>query len=253
MSLPVGRNIQKWLGLPDDGLWGPATQRAARAKLEQPEWTRNQLIIGCQQMMMKEAGLDISTIDGKAGPEFRAAQEKWQNGQIADSFKTSDEDAEDHPVKNNWPRQSDVPDFYGRVGENQIMVDLPYTLKIAWDTDKTVKRMSLHKKVGASAVRVLKAVLEHYGKDELEKLGLTLWGGSLNVRKMRGGNSYSMHSWGIAIDWDPDRNEMRMDHTKARFAKEEYEFWWDAWEAEGWVSLGRARDFDWMHVQAARL
>ena len=31
------------------------------------------------------------------------------------------------------------------------------------------------------------------------------------------------------------------------------ERWWALWEEEGFVSLGRAGDFDWMHVQAARL
>jgi hypothetical protein len=36
-------------------------------------------------------------------------------------------------------------------------------------------------------------------------------------------------------------------------AQPEYAPFLDLWEAEGFVSLGRARNFDWMHVQAARL
>ena len=40
---------------------------------------------------------------------------------------------------------------------------------------------------------------------------------------------------------------------KATFAKPEYERWWQCWEEEGWLSLGRTRNFDWMHVQAAKL
>jgi len=31
------------------------------------------------------------------------------------------------------------------------------------------------------------------------------------------------------------------------------EAFWKAWEEEGWLSLGRSRNFDWMHVQACRL
>jgi hypothetical protein len=70
---------------------------------------------------------------------------------------------------------------------------------------------------------------------------------------MRGGNSYSMHSWGIAIDFDPERNRLNWNSGEARLAKPDCIPFWQAWEAEGWVSLGRTRDFDWMHVQAARL
>ena len=46
---------------------------------------------------------------------------------------------------------------------------------------------------------------------------------------------------------------LRMDSTEAEFAKPEYDKWWECWEDEGWTSLGRTRDFDWMHVQAAHL
>ena len=31
------------------------------------------------------------------------------------------------------------------------------------------------------------------------------------------------------------------------------EEFWEIVESEGWTSLGRARDFDWMHFQAPRL
>ena len=82
---------------------------------------------------------------------------------------------------------------------------------------------------------------------------LDLWGGCLNVRKMRGGSRYSMHSWGIAIDYDPGKNRLKWGRDRAAFAKPEYDTWWRLWEEEGWVSLGRTRNFDWMHVQAAKL
>ena len=101
--------------------------------------------------------------------------------------------------------------------------------------------------------RVLAVVLDHYGLDEIKRLRLDLWGGCLNVRKMRGGDRYSMHSWGIALDYDPERNRLKWGRDKASFAKPEYDPWWEAWEQEGWVSLGRQRNFDWMHVQAAKI
>ncbi len=131
-------------------------------------------------------------------------------------------------------------------------VVVPYPLRIAWKKSQVVRRFTCHEKVADSIARVLTRVLDHYG-DQIKPLGLDLWGGCLNVRKMRGGTKYSTHSWGIAIDWDPERNRLRWDKNKANFAKPEYEKWWQLWEEEGWVSLGQEKDYDWMHIQAARV
>lgn len=155
-------------------------------------------------------------------------------------------------VKNVWPRQKDVPKFYGPVGKNQVLVKPPYPFRL-YDSDKPVSKISLHAKVAPSALRVLARVLEEYGPEKIKELHLDRYFGSLNVRKMRGSASYSMHSWGIAIDFDANYNQLNFHKPKATFSKPAYEKWWKAWEDEGWVSLGRTRDFDWMHVQAARL
>jgi hypothetical protein len=99
---------------------------------------------------------------------------------------------------------------------------------------------------------VLNRVLSHYGEEKIKALGLDMFGGCLNVRKIRGGNRYSTHSWGISIDYNPAQNKLRWGKDKAQFAKPEYDMWWKCWEDEGWISLGRLKDYDWMHVQAAR-
>lgn len=153
----------------------------------------------------------------------------------------------------SWPRQPDVPQFFGPVGTNQKIIDVPFDMFLAWDKSKRTRRMSLHTKVADSALRALQVIATVYSATERKTLGIDLFGGSLNVRKMRGGSSYSMHSWGIAIDFDPERNQLAWKSDRARLAKPDAIPFWQAWEAEGWVSLGRARNFDWMHVQAARL
>jgi hypothetical protein len=152
-----------------------------------------------------------------------------------------------------WPTQAAVPAFYGPVGSGQKLFELPYPMVLAWDRRRVVTRISLHHKVGPSAQRVLTRVAQMYSKQEMSDLGLNIFGGSYNVRKMRGGNSWSMHSWGIAIDFDPERNTMHQRAPSARLSHDDALPFWRAWEAEGWLSLGRARNFDWQHVQAARL
>ena len=96
-------------------------------------------------------------------------------------------------------------------------------------------------------------MLDHHGPERIRELQLDLWGGCLNVRKMRGGTRWSMHCRAIALDYDPQRNQLIWGRDRAAFAKPEYDRWWQLWQTEGWVSLGRSRNFDRMHVQAAKL
>lgn len=154
------------------------------------------------------------------------------------------------PSKIIWPRQADVPTFYGKVGENQTTLVLPYQM---YYDGKPVTKFSVHKKVHDSALRIFQKTAETYNERERHELGLDQFSGCLNVRSMRGGTRYSMHSWGIAIDLDADRNQFKWGKDKARLARPDAEPFWKIVESEGWVSLGRACNYDWMHFQAARL
>lgn len=156
-------------------------------------------------------------------------------------------------IHNMWPIQSRVPDFYGAVGKGQVRLDLPYSMRLAWDRSIKVARITVHHKVKDSAERAFNKIADTYSHADRVALGLDIFGGSLNVRRMRGGTRYSMHSWGIAIDFDPERNQLKWKAPKPRLSHKDARPFWEIWEAEGWVSLGRERNFDWMHVQAARL
>jgi hypothetical protein len=113
--------------------------------------------------------------------------------------------------------------------------------------------MTCHQKVAPSLYKILENVKKIYGEKEIQRLRLDLFGGCLNVRRMRGGSAYSIHSWGAAIDIDPDNNQLKWGKDRAAFGKPVYKDFLDAFEAEGWVSLLRARNFDAMHMQAALL
>lgn len=164
-----------------------------------------------------------------------------------------DSDLPDDRRKTIWPRQKDVLSFYGPVGTGQTRVEVPWGMRLAWDLDVPVRTITLHSKVAASAERAFHKIRGLYSDRQIKNLGFDLFGGSLNVRRMRGGSRYSMHSWGIAIDFDPERNRLSWKRPQARLSLDDAIPFWRAWEAEGWVSLGRAANFDWMHVQAARL
>ncbi len=155
-----------------------------------------------------------------------------------------------------WPTEKEVWKFYGEPGNPQCtaaLVNLPFPMRIAWDKNQIIKQFRCHTKVETAFERIFQKTLEHYGLPTIQKLGLDLFGGCYNLRQKRGGKSWSMHSWGIAIDLDPEKNQLKWNKSKATFAKPDYVPFWKIVEAEGGVSLGRQRDYDWMHFQFAGL
>lgn len=237
-----------------DGHYGDASRRAARQSLigeglAIADWIDPRCRIALGQSLMAGAGIETGTIDGLAGPQTRIALEKWQD-RLRGATPRAAEVAHQPAV---FPRQKDVRAFFGKPGQHQVRLALPFPMRLAWDTDTVIRHFSIHEKAHDGAARAFSRIQNHYGDAALCDLGLDLFGGCLNVRKMRGGNAMSMHSWGIAIDFDPAHNALRWGRDRARMAQPQYAAFLDIWEEEGWISLGRERNYDWMHVQAARL
>ena len=136
-------------------------------------------------------------------------------------------------------------------GTYLVSVPLPYPMRLAWDTGVTVKTMRCHRLEAERVKAIFADILKAYGPDQIKALGIDLFGGCFNFRQMRGGSDWSKHSWGTAIDLDPARNQLHETKATARFARPEYAPMLDAFERHGWASLGRQRNFDYMHFEAA--
>lgn len=130
-----------------------------------------------------------------------------------------------------------------------VKIELPYPMRIAWDIDTTVTTMMCHKLVADQLKAVFADILAEYGYKKIKDLGIDLFGGCFNYRKMRNGDSWSTHSWGIAVDLDPSRNKLKETSKTARFARPEYKPMIDIFYKHGFESLGREKNFDWMHFQ----
>ena len=137
-------------------------------------------------------------------------------------------------------------------GTYLVSAKIPFPLVIAWDKSQTVSRIRCHRLEVENVTAIFQDILNEYGLDKIKSLGIDLYGGCFNFRKMRGGTSWSRHSWGTAIDLDPERNQLKESKKTARFARPEYSKMIDIFESHGWLSLGRTRDYDWMHFESGR-
>lgn len=219
-------------------------------------WSKKQKLVGFIQHVATLNGINAGPIDGKWGPQtdyaYYELAYKLEHGVLPKPWRQGEFNGSEN---GQWPMQNEAAmnAFYGPVGTNQGKANSPYPLKLSWNKRRIVRRFTCHEKVAPAIERVLQKVLDHYGIEEIRRLKLDMWGGALNVRKMRGGSKWSTHAWGAAVDWDPQNNALRWDSQKASLAKQEYDYWWQCWEEEGAVSLGREQNRDWMHVQFARL
>jgi hypothetical protein len=134
-------------------------------------------------------------------------------------------------------------------GSYLTTIQLPYPMRLAWDKNTTVTKMRCHKLVADDFLSVFNTLLHHYGLAKIQELGIDLFGGCFNFRAMRGGSDYSRHSWGLAIDLDPERNQLKETAATARFARSEYLPMIEIFYNHGFVNLGVEKNYDWMHFE----
>lgn len=165
----------------------------------------------------------------------------------------------------NWPRQAECNAYYGdpdpdrdgrpnRAWEDANLVTIapPYPMVLAWDVSAPVRGIRVHRRCAESLTRVLRRIAAIYpAAADRERARVHLFGGSYSFRLMRGGARLSMHSWGCAIDLDPQRNGLGVPWRPERGMMPVAVV--EAFEAEGWVAGARWRTADAMHFQAARV
>jgi hypothetical protein len=255
-----------------DGRTGPNTLAASKAVLAAnanrlpdgfESWPNSRTYAASYQIILTDAGHASGPIDGYYGPLTRNAS-VWfireQSGvEVIDFEAVTPIDVN----PNNFPKETtaSLNAHYGTVNPPNscpvpiVKVPSPWKMGLDWDMSLSRTHFNVHKKVADSLKRVLDAIFQHYGLDGIEKHGLNRFSGDLNCRSVRGGSRPSTHAWGIAIDFYGSKNELRRstnDNPPPTLAHPELNFFWERWEEEGWYSLGRSEDRDWMHIQAAK-
>lgn len=166
----------------------------------------------------------------------------------------------------SWPRDrhEDLLAFYGPLvlGTNGrptaawesamlTRIELPYRMSLSWDPVRTINRITCHRRVSQSLKRVLQGILQHYGSsDAIEEARLHLFGGCYEFRRVAGSSRLSVHAFGAAIDFDPDRNSLgkAYDPDSGMIPVPVVQIFKD----EGWLWGGEFTRPDCMHFQATQ-
>lgn len=212
------KNIQKAVGVVADGIVGLNTLNAIIDKLEKGSISKKEI----DPMIKKyiEKPIEYTELKYKA-----------------------------EPVKQSVLRSG--KSVFGKAGDESVLVNVPvpenYPLKY---DGKKVRSIRVHKLAADRLEAALKDIINHYG-DDIEEVapGACVYDGSYYFRTSRGSGSTSIHSWGLALDFDAGKNTMKMSAPKARLSQDIYKPFFDILEHHGFLSLGRRGDYDWMHVQ----
>ena len=213
------KNIQKKVGATADGIIGKNTLNSIISKLSGKTIAKENINPLIQKYIDKP--INFTKVDYKAN---MVSQAKIRSGNS----------------------------IFGKAGceGDLVKVQVPTNYPLKYD-GQPVKVIRIHRLVADRLEAALKDIINHYGED-IEKVapGACNYSGAYNFRNTRGGSSQSIHSWGLAIDFDAAYNALKTSAPKARLSQDIYKPFLDILEHHGFLSLGRRSNKDWMHVQA---
>lgn len=239
--------------LTEDGIFGLISAREAAKQIPwkfrgSPNLSR--WVAAVMQREGIERGMEVGEFDAFYGPQTDAVARILLGEQIDRPDEAGRCVVPSAGKVRCWyPSDSQMVAKYGAVGTNFVRAQIPYTLRLDWDLNSKITSFSCHRLVKDEIESIFNSILRHYGPERIRQLGLDRFGGCVNVRKKRGGSTWSTHSWGCSVDMFPTQNQMRWKRGRAAFARAEYDCFRNIWRNHGWMSLGECADFDWMHWQ----
>lgn len=174
------------------------------------------------------------------------------------------------PIANKarWPKdnQADLESVYGKVAvydyndEGRLnpnweasylqILELPYAMRLSWNQEVLVRQIACNRAVFQSLAKILYGIWDLYGKDikRVQEARMDLYGGCFCFRPRRTGHALSVHSWGAAIDLDPENNPLgkQWQDGKGMMPKEVISIFL----SEGWKWGGSFSNPDPMHFEA---
>ena len=149
-----------------------------------------------------------------------------------------------------WPRADALVPTYGKIllGENGLPTEqwksshlvnmrLPYPMRLPWDRDTVVRKITCHREVQRSLSSILDRIAQAYPDAASRRAaGVDLFGGCYQYRAHRGSNQLSMHAFGVAFDFGIAPDKEGKFHLPPAVI--------DIFRAEGWTARSYSRHFE---------
>jgi len=121
--------------------------------------------------------------------------------------------------------------------------EIPFPLRLSWKPHVLTKYIQCHRDIGEALIDALHEIGQYKGVDWLGDKRYDYYGGCFNFRKKRGQGQLSVHSYGIAIDLNPQLAPYRKKSHQPKFIV-------DAFVSRGFYWGGDWLVPDGMHFQA---
>lgn len=154
------------------------------------------------------------------------------------------------PDPHPFPTKANITKFYGQHGSDSFTppvkaIRLPFPV---YYEGKEVLTLKPHVKCADAFLRAFERLAKVYpSKDARDEAGILTYDGLYNPRKMRGGSSWSMHAWAIAIDFNAEHNGNTMHWPTAAVMPIEV---MECFALEGIAAAGAFWSRDAMHMEA---
>lgn len=120
-----------------------------------------------------------------------------------------------------WPKDNTEAknQFYGNFLQkgwqdlNLVHMFAPFPMY--YEKKQLLHGILVHKRIVAPLTAVFAEVWNEVNHDlgDLDRSGISDWGGCFNIRRIAGSNNWSNHSWACAVDLSPGSNGFNMNTT----------------------------------------
>lgn len=110
-----------------------------------------------------------------------------------------------------------------------VRVELPFPMRLSWEKSKEINIALVHPYIADELIGALSDILEYYGDPMIRAFDLDMWGGAYNDRKARGSNRWSVHAWGLAVDYLPNLGGYGIPAVTPHFIVKTFKSYGFAW------------------------